>query len=147
MASVTFSSFIKSMHGSIGNIVIYSHKGKSFCRVYAKPHDPKTAAQQRNRQLFAEAMKAWQGLVPDQKHIYNRRAKRLPMTGHNLFISEYMKGRTRGQKEVILSRESIHPVFIRSLSLVYPASCSVATPFLFASGPVSSSCSHFSRSG
>ena len=61
-------------------------------RVYAA-RNPDTSAQRNNRRLFARAMRAWQELSLFDKGSFNRRARRLGMTGHNLFISRYMARR------------------------------------------------------
>lgn len=43
-----------------------------------------------NWNKFKAAVAAWQALTPEQKAVYNERAKYLPKTGNNIFISEYM---------------------------------------------------------
>ena len=54
------------------------------------PTNPQTEAQQANRQKMADAVAAWQSLTPEQKEIYNERAKGKNLTGNNIFISEYL---------------------------------------------------------
>lgn len=55
-----------------------------------RPTNPQTVPQQANRSKFADAMTSWQSLTSEQKAVYNKRGKRLHMTGHNLYIKEYM---------------------------------------------------------
>ena len=98
MASITLNPIFISLHGRFGKIVFYSRWKQEYCRVYRKPSNPETAAQQHNRSLFADAMRSWQALDPEQKQLYNKRAHRLPMTGHNLYISEYMKRKINNSK-------------------------------------------------
>jgi|GEM_PF-3501943 len=91
MAKVTLNPAFESFSGHIGNIVFYERFKKMYARVYAVPHNPDTGKQRANRNLFRDAMTEWKLLSTEEKHRYNKRARRLPMTGHNLFISEYMK--------------------------------------------------------
>lgn len=49
-----------------------------------------TAAQQTQREKFADAVIAWQSLTEPQKEVYRKRAVPLDMFGFNLFIREFM---------------------------------------------------------
>lgn len=91
MARVKLSSFLQSVSGSIGNIVYYSTKGREYARVYVKPANPDTEGQRIIRRTFGDAVRSWQILPPEEKQNYNRQARRLPISGYNLFISLYMK--------------------------------------------------------
>lgn len=53
------------------------------------PTNPRTVAQQANRQKFADAMTAWKNLTDEEKAVYNERAKKRQMFGWGLFIREY----------------------------------------------------------
>ena len=53
------------------------------------PTNPRTPAQEANRAKFAAAMVAWQALTPEEKGVYNKRAKKRSMFGWGLFIREY----------------------------------------------------------
>jgi len=53
------------------------------------PTNPRSPAQQANRQKFADAQAAWMALTPAQKLVYTTRAKRRSMFGWGLFIREY----------------------------------------------------------
>lgn len=57
---------------------------------YYTPYNPRTVPQQDNRNLFAEAMSEWALLTQEQKSVYNVRAKKLRLFGHNLFVKEYI---------------------------------------------------------
>lgn len=50
-----------------------------------------TEAQQTNREKFADAVVAWQGLTSSEKLLYNERAKTTQMSGYNLFLKEYLR--------------------------------------------------------
>jgi len=53
------------------------------------PTNPRSVAQQANRQKFANAQAAWMALTPPEKLGYTTRAKRRSMFGWGLFIREY----------------------------------------------------------
>ena len=91
MASVTLNPILTSLSGNIGRIVFYRRWKNIYARVYVIPRNPDTEKQRANRTLFRDAMTSWKGLSPEDKKRYNMRAIKLPMTGHNLYISEYMK--------------------------------------------------------
>ncbi|HOW82726.1 MAG TPA: hypothetical protein PK573_09210 [Spirochaetota bacterium] len=103
-----------ALNGRVGGIVFYSHAGKTFFRSYVKPRNPDTVAQSKNRGLFRDAMKSWQALSPFDRDSFRRRARRLGMSGHNLFISRYMRThraeegrRDAGAATVNLSRKDV----------------------------------------
>ena len=56
---------------------------------FYRPTNPRTPAQQANRQKFADAQAAWMALTSEQKQVYTTRAKRRNMFGWGLFIREY----------------------------------------------------------
>ena len=94
MATATLNPILDSITGSVGRMVFYTRHGKTVMRIWIKPPNPRTRAQQANRSRFAEAMASWRGLAVPEKNTYAARAKKLGIAGHNLFIREYM--RTRG---------------------------------------------------
>jgi hypothetical protein len=53
------------------------------------PSNPRTLAQQANRQKFADAMLAWKNLTELEKERYNKEAKSKMLFGWNVFIKEY----------------------------------------------------------
>jgi hypothetical protein len=57
---------------------------------YYIPKNPRTAAQQAWRSVFAGAVSAWHELTPEEKAAYNENAKGKRMSGYNLFIREYL---------------------------------------------------------
>jgi hypothetical protein len=91
MAKVKLDPMFTSYEGRLGNDVYYTRWGKNYMRTYTRPFNPDTAGQRKNRDLFRDAMKSWQHLTDDEKYIYNRKARKLTMSGHNLYISQYMK--------------------------------------------------------
>jgi len=67
-----------------------TRRGKIPLRMrFYKPTNPRSPAQQANRQKFADAMTSWGTLTDEQKATYNRRAKKRQMFGWGLFIREY----------------------------------------------------------
>lgn len=56
---------------------------------FYKPVNPRTPAQQANRQKFADAMLAWKNLTELEKERYNKEAKSKMLFGWNVFIKEY----------------------------------------------------------
>jgi hypothetical protein len=51
---------------------------------------PRTPNQIACAQFFKEGMIAWRNLTPEQKEVYNKRAKRYRIEGVNLFMREWM---------------------------------------------------------
>lgn len=58
--------------------------------VFYIPNNPRTEAQQANRNKFIAALTAWHALTDEQKAVYNERAKGKSMTGYNVFVKQYM---------------------------------------------------------
>jgi hypothetical protein len=63
-----------------------------YARRWVCPFNPRTPLQQANRELFRKAMQAWQDLSIEDKAYWKGKAKSVgSLTGHNLFIRDYMK--------------------------------------------------------
>lgn len=60
-------------------------------RSYA-PANPQTVDQQARRTIFAMGMEEWKNLTPDEKTVYNKRARRRGKIGRWLWMSEYLRG-------------------------------------------------------
>lgn len=59
---------------------------------YVVPSNPRTAAQQAQRDLLRNAVNAWHALTDDQRNVYRRGEPYRPtMSGYNFFISSYIK--------------------------------------------------------
>lgn len=97
MAEVLLNPMFASLSGRVGDIVFYCHDGRTYFRAYVTPRNPDTPAQRSNRRLFAEAMNAWRHLSAFDQDSFRRRAGRLGMTGHNLFISRYMRSHAKNE--------------------------------------------------
>ena len=65
-------------------------KTKNYREPYYITRNPRTVLQQANRAKYAAAVAAWKALTPEEKMVYNERAKGLVMSGYNLFIREFM---------------------------------------------------------
>ena len=136
MAKVTLNPAFESFSGHIGNIVFYERFKKMNARVYVNPHNPDTEKQRANRNLFRDAMNEWKLLSTEEKHRYNKRARRLPMTGHNLFISEYMKKHLadRDIEKSAAVTEGSQGAFSSCSASIQKADPSVISPSLLLSG-------------
>lgn len=91
MAKTKLKSYLMSINGEIDGLVYYTVGRKTFARKYVKPRNPRSADQQSNRLLFAEAMAVWKTLGEEDQKKYRKKAQRTSMHGHNLFISQYIK--------------------------------------------------------
>jgi hypothetical protein len=65
--------------------------GQAYARSYVIPRNPDTPAQRKRRRLFADAVRAWQTIPEMQKELWNHKARRLVMSGFNLFISIFCR--------------------------------------------------------
>lgn len=65
-------------------------KTKFYREPYYITKNPRTEAQQTQREKFASAVLAWQSLTQEQKNPYNMRAERMNLSGYNLFLREYL---------------------------------------------------------
>lgn len=63
---------------------------RSIKMVFYSPTNPRTPAQQANRQRMVQGVPAWLALTDEQKAVYNERAKKLPFSGYNLFMREFV---------------------------------------------------------
>src|SRR5512145_598851 len=91
MAKIRLEFYLEEINGRIGNIVYYHCRGREYARVHVTPSNPRTQCQQAVRGLFALAVLSWQQLAPAEKAEFNRRARYKPMSGYNLYISQFMK--------------------------------------------------------
>jgi len=66
-------------------------KVKNYREPYYITRNPRTSDQQAWRQIFADAISAWQALTQEQKDQYNKDAKGKGLSGYNLFLKEYLK--------------------------------------------------------
>ena len=64
---------------------------KEFRQKYYFPYNPRSPSQVKNRNKFAEAVKAWQDLTNEEKMFYNKLKGYRKMSGYNYFISLYLK--------------------------------------------------------
>jgi hypothetical protein len=126
MAKAKLCSYLKSLHGRERNFIYYTIKGRQYVRAYAVTHNPRSAAQQKNRTSFAEAVRTWQELSPEQKNFYNMKAEKKPYSGYNLFISISMKSGSfpvllNDKKDMIRDRYPFKasPGYINSVPLPY----------------------------
>ncbi len=132
MASIILNPMLTSISGTMGRIVFYTRWKNVYARIYVKPRNPDTEKQRANRALFRDAMISWKGLSAEQKESYNLRARRLPMTGHNLYISEFMKRHLaeRGNSATETVSRSCRRVFTLQSAYTQGAIYSVLPPYI-----------------
>lgn len=108
----------RHIHGRSGGIVIYNWRGITCARSRVIPRNPRTAAQQANREHFASISAAWKDLPEAAKRLYNFRASKTgrSMSGFNLYVSECMKG---GMDSAAAVPET-HGKRNLAISIVYP---------------------------
>ncbi|MBN2041485.1 MAG: hypothetical protein JW864_15710 [Spirochaetes bacterium] len=137
MAEVKLSPIIKSISGRLDNVVFYCRNKKQCARTYVIPRNPDTALQRIVRSSFAKAVQSWQRMSPDGKYAYTRKARNLAMSGYNLFISIYMKGKlivVKEYKSACKKRLSLSintfPVRIHSVSIPFQLATNAGSPVL-----------------
>ena len=128
MAKVKLKSYIKSIHGRMGNIIFYNVNGNQYARSFTMPRNPRTMAQQQNRAAFAAAVHAWKELPQYEKSRYNRMATGRNLSGYNIFVSMRMKGiKPQGLKPVHSTvkadRATAVPVSRADTSVIYTSTC------------------------
>lgn len=77
-----------NVHGIYQRRMLKNGKGYIKMKFY-EPTNPRTTAQQANRQKFTDGMAAWQALTEEEKTTYIKRAKKRNMFGWGLFLREY----------------------------------------------------------
>jgi hypothetical protein len=82
---------ILEARGCLKGRVYYVRKGTLCARAHVIPGNPRTKRQQAERGRFAESVRRWQGLDREARDHWNERARKLNMSGYNLFISHQMK--------------------------------------------------------
>jgi len=133
MGKIEINSKVDTFHGKTGNYIHYYVKGYHYVRTYTIPRNPRSAAQQKNRNAFADAVKLWQELTQAEQAIYNRISRKTRYSGYNLFISMCMKGMSLPE---IIAGNSIR---VQGMSFHVPhmlRATSVSTPFTARNDPV-----------
>ncbi|MEW5937203.1 MAG: hypothetical protein AB1665_05225 [Candidatus Thermoplasmatota archaeon] len=82
-----------NLSGRCNDLVFYEVNGRVYARRYAKPSNPKSKRQQRQRKRFGEVARAWKELPEQKKAAYQERARALRSTGFNLYVSERLRAR------------------------------------------------------
>jgi hypothetical protein len=79
--------------GKFRDYIFVTRNGKTYIKPYKKPRNPKSPAQQAQRNKFRLVTKSWKELSPEQQQEYRDRANQLqkPMNGINLFSQEKLK--------------------------------------------------------
>lgn len=95
MARVWGPLFSLDARGQLGKAVVYMNwKGLSTVRIWTRPYNPNSAAQQAQRLKFQNAVLGWQSLSEGQKAAWNAAAEKIstnlhPLSGFNYFMREY----------------------------------------------------------
>ena len=101
--------------GKWGDTIYTSRNGTYYKKRYTKPRNPRTPKQTACRTLFGQAMKAWQRLSQKEKRKWKQRALHIAKTGHNLFISYFIKAhkyRTEIARKRNKAQGEIKPFYI-----------------------------------
>jgi len=128
MAKVKLASFLTEISGRLGNVVFYNSYGREYLRVYVKPENPDTDKQKTVRKTFGDAVRSWQSLPDEQKQKYNKKARRLSLSGYNLYISIYMKDNL-SHGDLKKDSNALSIAFSRHSDSIQIAGSSVASPF------------------
>lgn len=138
MATITLQPIISSISGRLGNLVFFSRYGKQYVRSYVIPGNPKSISQQRNRSSFANAVKSWQSLAPEEKEEWCSLAQGKGSTGYHYYLSMYMKGEAQGgagsadNYSIVGAPVSYHAFTFNSPFI--PLRFSFSIPFLYLQG-------------
>lgn len=75
------------------NVVFSMWKGRPYFRSYVIPANPRSKAQQANRDVFAKLVKRWQEVVgtSEARTAWNQKALEKLILGYNLFLQEGRK--------------------------------------------------------
>ena len=107
MANVKLPLLSASAQGSIGKYLTFSRrKTRNKVRYQRKQIDANTGDQIARRLMVQQGVVNWQAFTDMQKDVYNIRAKDLPMSGYNLYISEYLKATTPPESRDIFGRRT-----------------------------------------
>ena len=128
MAKVELASFLRTISGRMGNIVLYSSYGREYMRVYVRPKNPDTEKQKTVRKTFGDAVRSWQNISPIEQQQYNKKARRLCMSGYNLYISLFMKENLT-RNSIKTDTVPLHAAHFRHPDSIQRADISVAVPF------------------
>jgi hypothetical protein len=91
MAIVKGPAYSDTAVGSLGRNLVFSQSGRlAFVRSKTLIVDKATARRRAQRDVFRAAADAWNLLTTEAKNEYNLLAKRLKLTGYNLFLREYV---------------------------------------------------------
>ncbi|MBN2041638.1 MAG: hypothetical protein JW864_16500 [Spirochaetes bacterium] len=136
MATAKLNPVILSISGRFGNSVFYVSRNRQCVRSYVVPRNPDTLLQKEVRKNFAEAVKSWQRISPEEKYAYARKARGLGMSGYNLYISEFMAGKKAARKKYkisgavsIFQENMTSPGHIHSVSLPYVLLCEASKQY------------------
>ncbi len=75
-----------------GSLVASNWRGKPYVQITHKPGGRPSNNQLAVRGRFLIAKDVWNSLSAEDQQIYRIRAMYMPMTGYNLFISEFQAG-------------------------------------------------------
>lgn len=136
MAKVTLASYFTEMSGRLGNYVFYNSYDMEYVRSYVIPQNPDTDAQKAVRKTFGDAVRSWQSLTFEEHLKYNKKARRLQLSGYNLYISIYIKERF-SHSDLKKENKALSIAFRRHSDSTQIAGSSVPSPFFFKEGTLS----------
>jgi len=119
-----------SLRGQVAHEwVYYVSYGRQLRRSYVVPFDPKTISQHTQRAKFFVARQWWNELTPAEKQSYadEAKARRLSLTGYNLFLRAKIKEVPVMVKQVIHGSAAVP----QGVSVVVVPEITIGKTFLF----------------
>jgi len=97
MAKVTSPLLSETASGTVGDLLTFSvRKSGQQVRFQRKQKDVFSERREEVRERYRAAVDAWQLLSAPEKRLYTISAKRMQLTGYNLFLSLYLKTQGAG---------------------------------------------------
>jgi len=93
MATTRLHPMFLNTKGKLKDFVFYERNGVACIRARVRPRNTDTSVRRKNRRKFADAVKQWQAFTAEEKAVYKKKAYGKRVSGYNLFLSMYMKGR------------------------------------------------------
>ncbi len=135
MATAELHPAFISFRGNIGRLVWYQRMGTPCVRSHVIPYNPRTEAQQLNRNIFAEAVKTWQSMSDEERYTWKTKGAKRNRTGYNYFISEYMKRSAQPAGSETMNAPSVSAVLNRDAQHISLHTGSVSSPLIPVSPP------------
>ena len=87
-----------------GRLVFSLRTSGQQSRIQKAQKDRQTTSQIDQRNLYIEAVAAWNNLSPEEREIYKQTAAGFDLTGYNLYIQEYLIANAGGPTKAIYAQ-------------------------------------------